>query len=255
MMKIASIYNRKGGTGKSSLCFLAARYLAKAGRRTLAVDLDPQRTITNHFARLENLDGEKAKNKNAFTVLMEKDAIYEARQEIGDNLDLLPGSYDLSEIQSNLPVYAVRDALEHVLDEYDYCLLDNAPNWTALIQASLFAAGLVVIPTLPAAEDLEQAEWSLIRAAKVSRAERRIVLNQHNGERAGKRVRELMEYYGPVFNSFLLESWIPSSSLVRRYTGTGEELNQAAKNKADFMERFAGFMSESFETSIIPEAF
>jgi len=254
-MKTISFYNRKGGVGKSSLCLMAARYLAKTGRRALVADLDPQRTLTNHFTRLEGLDVASARGKNAFTTLMNRDAIYEARVEIDENLHLLPGSYDLSEIQSNLPVYSVKDALEHVLDEYDCCLLDNAPNWTALIQSALHASGLVIIPALPAIEDLEQAEWTLIRTAKVSGAERRIVLNQHDGRRAGARFRDLMSHYEQVFSGCLLDSWIPSSGLVRRYTGTGEKLNRGAKAKVDFTERFADFMGETFDTIEIPEAF
>ena len=254
-MKTISFYNRKGGTGKSSLCFMAARYLARAGKRVLAVDLDPQRTITNNFARLCGGEFDAMRKRNAFTVLMDRDAAYEARAHVSENLDLLPGSYDLSEIQSNLPVFAVRDALEHVLDEYDFCLLDNSPNWTALIQSALFASGLVVIPALPAIEVLEQAEWTLIRTTKVSQAKRLIVLNQHNGDRAGERFREMMVHYQPAFGSHLLDAWIPASALVRRYTATGEELNHTARGKVEFAERFDAFMLEGFESPSIPEAF
>lgn len=45
-MKIISIFNNKGGVGKSTLSFHLAHALAEKGKKTLMIDLDPQSNLT-----------------------------------------------------------------------------------------------------------------------------------------------------------------------------------------------------------------
>lgn len=48
-MRIISIFNQKGGVGKTSLAFHLGWYLSEIGRRTLMVDLDPQGNLSSLF--------------------------------------------------------------------------------------------------------------------------------------------------------------------------------------------------------------
>ena len=52
-MKTISIYNFKGGTGKTSLTFLLGNYLALKGKKVLLIDSDPQSSLTKSFKKLE----------------------------------------------------------------------------------------------------------------------------------------------------------------------------------------------------------
>lgn len=45
-MKIISLFNNKGGVGKSTLAFHLSSILAEMGRKTLIIDLDPQCNVT-----------------------------------------------------------------------------------------------------------------------------------------------------------------------------------------------------------------
>jgi cellulose biosynthesis protein BcsQ len=45
-MKIISLFNNKGGVGKSTLAFHLSNILAELGYRTLIIDLDPQCNLT-----------------------------------------------------------------------------------------------------------------------------------------------------------------------------------------------------------------
>jgi cellulose biosynthesis protein BcsQ len=41
-MRIISLFNNKGGVGKSTLAFHLSNILAEMGHKTLIIDLDPQ---------------------------------------------------------------------------------------------------------------------------------------------------------------------------------------------------------------------
>lgn len=55
-MKIVSVFNNKGGVGKSTLSFHLAHALAEQGKKTLMVDLDPQSNLTLQCLSTEQLE-------------------------------------------------------------------------------------------------------------------------------------------------------------------------------------------------------
>ncbi len=55
-MKIISIFNNKGGVGKSTLSFHLAHALAEMGKKTLMIDLDPQANLTLQCLSAEQLE-------------------------------------------------------------------------------------------------------------------------------------------------------------------------------------------------------
>jgi chromosome partitioning protein len=48
-MKVVSVFNQKGGVGKTSIAFHLGWYLAEIGRRVLLIDLDPQGNLSSLF--------------------------------------------------------------------------------------------------------------------------------------------------------------------------------------------------------------
>jgi chromosome partitioning protein len=243
-MKTISFFNRKGGPGKTSLSFLFARFLAAAAARVLFIDTDPQRTATNHFARLERIKRQEYLDKNIFNVLLDRQGIRDAIIKAG-NVSLLASSFDLSEIVASTSAFAIKNILDELQKDYDYCIIDHGPNFSQLNESGLFASDIIVIPTLPDVEGLEQTEWSIKKIARVAPdAKMKIIINQFKGEHPGKLERELLEMFGPVLDGKLLNSSIPATKLIRRYTATGEQINDTAKGKAAFLDKFTEFVNE-----------
>lgn len=128
-MKIISVFNNKGGVGKSTLTYHLGNSLAELGHRVLMVDLDPQCNLTICAMMEETLhqiweeedsyidDFERAFGQNAeiinkarsihFILKPAEDGISEPQNvpppySIGNNIDLLPGRLSLHKYENKI---------------------------------------------------------------------------------------------------------------------------------------------------------
>lgn len=132
-MKLVSVFNNKGGVGKSTLSFHLAHALAEQGVKTLMVDLDPQSNLTlqclsaEHLEKLwtdeepfiEDFQAALDDSKRSFADFVAtprsvhcllkpiEDGLFEsyglgAVHEIGTNLGLIPGRLSLHTYEDKL---------------------------------------------------------------------------------------------------------------------------------------------------------
>ena len=126
-MKIISIANAKGGTGKSTITFNIAGTIASNSKSVLLIDNDVQGNLTHAF----NVN---CKNKyTMFDIFNDKSIGFnDAITNVESNIDIVPNSIDSAELEDMLASKGMRDAIlqrkvDTIPDKYDFILIDNSP--------------------------------------------------------------------------------------------------------------------------------
>lgn len=155
MSKILVVAAQKGGVGKTSTVRNLSYSLAELGKRVLAVDFDPQFSLTTCFGVD---DSEKLEHTTATlmtTLLEDKELPPKATfiRTVG-KVDLIPSSIQLSVIEANLRLemgseHLFANLLESLRGDYDYILVDTCPSLGTLTISALTAADEVMIPVNP----------------------------------------------------------------------------------------------------------
>lgn len=151
-MKILSICNFKGGTGKTvTACNLAA-ILAREGKRVLLIDADAQHNSSDFFGA----DPEGCTLTDVLEGTGEPTAADNVQETTLDNLDILAADMgllrlDLAAIltQDNAALRRMDDFLYALREdgEYDVIVIDCPPSFTAASVAALVNSDEVLMPT------------------------------------------------------------------------------------------------------------
>ncbi|TYB70512.1 ParA family protein [Bizionia gelidisalsuginis] len=147
MGKIIAIANQKGGVGKTTTSVNLAASLGVLEKKVLLIDADPQANSTSGLG----IDVETVEI-GTYQLLEHtnsaRDAIIKTNTP---NLDIIPAHIDLVAIEIELVdkenrEYMLKKALEDIVDDYDYILIDCAPSLGLLTLNALTAAHSVIIP-------------------------------------------------------------------------------------------------------------
>jgi cellulose biosynthesis protein BcsQ len=145
-MKVVSILNQKGGTGKTSLTALISIALALKGKKVIVVDCDPQGGITSFLSPTE--DEEKVR-PGLFELLGGFNTLSEVMVTVersGAKITLIPSDYRLDQISGSLDPYALKRKFKN-LEGFDYLIFDNPPTVQGISRASCIMADRVYIPS------------------------------------------------------------------------------------------------------------
>jgi len=148
-VKVVSIYNIKGGVGKTASAVNFAYLASKSGLKTLVWDLDPQGATSFYF------------QKRTSTALHIK-KIIKHKTSIEDNIEktnytslfLIPSSFTFRKIDTLLDDFKkskkqLNEILKHFRKEYDIIFLDCPPGLTLLSENIFIASDYLLTPVIP----------------------------------------------------------------------------------------------------------
>lgn len=167
-LQIIAVVNFKGGSGKTTTSAHLAQFLALSGYRVLAIDLDPQASLTALYGIQPELD-EKPSFYEAIRYDEGRRSITEIIQPTNfPNLHVVPANLELQEYEYETPLAMQRKdsmegklfytrigaALAEVDDQYDVVVIDCPPQLGYLTLTALTAATSVLITVHPQMLDI-----------------------------------------------------------------------------------------------------
>ena len=164
-LQVLAVTNFKGGSGKTTTSAHLAQYLALRGYRVLAIDLDPQASLSALFGLLPEVQvgpGETLYGALRYDAARRplRDII---RETYFDGLHIVPGNLELMEFEHETPralngsvaqpgeIFFARiaTAIDSVEKDYDCVIIDCPPQLGYLTLAGLCAATGMIITVHP----------------------------------------------------------------------------------------------------------
>ena len=169
-LQVLAISNFKGGSAKTTTSVHLAHYLALHGYRVLAIDLDPQASLSAMFGAQPEVD--VGSNETIYAALRYDENRRPIRDIIRktyfEGIDLIPGNLEVMEYEHDTPRMLAQgrsssggiffERLKLVLSEveadYDVVILDTPPSLGFLTLGAIYAATGMIVTVHPAMLDI-----------------------------------------------------------------------------------------------------
>ncbi len=164
-LQVVAVTNFKGGSGKTTTSAHLAQYFALRGYRVLAIDLDPQASLSALFGIQPEFDLDE--NETIYGAIryddQQRPLADTIRKTYFTGLDIVPGNLELQEFEHETPralsegrrttdrmfFTRVSTVLKSVEADYDIVVLDCPPSLGYLTLSALCAASSVLVTIHP----------------------------------------------------------------------------------------------------------
>ena len=184
-LQILAVTNFKGGSGKTTTAAHLSQYLALRGYRVLAIDLDPQSSLSALLGYQPETDvGENETLYGALRYDEQRRSLREvAKQTYFPGLDIVPGNLELQEFEHETPrmlagrrqsgqeifFARVASAIQSVAETYDVVVIDCPPQLGFLTLGALCAATGVLVTVHPQMLDIASMSQFLLMTGDLLR--------------------------------------------------------------------------------------
>lgn len=246
---IITVFNNKGGVGKTTMTINLAAAINQLGKRVLLIDIDAQANLTTGLG-IDPLDDIELQGKKDVTHLLTEpktkleDTIFCKKwPHIGVELDIIPSHIRLSQMESELIQIFDSDRLllkKLKNHNYDFIFIDPPPSFGKVNRISLMASSGILIPTQLSPYPVRALEYVLEQAYQIQEVregdlpilgiavsmydERSSTFNGSMVDRIYEILKKNPE--GKEIKLFNENTWIPRLNIVAKCPDKGYPLHQ-----------------------------
>ena len=180
-LQVLAVANFKGGSAKTTTSLYLTQYLGLRGLRVLAIDLDPQASLTALFGYQPEFDIEE--NDTLYGAIRYDDKRRSMKDVVRntyfDGVSLVPGNLELMEFEHDTP-RAIADGkargseiffrrvaatIQEVADDFDVVIIDCPPQLGYLTLGAINAATAMLVTIHPQMVDVASMSQFLLMTA------------------------------------------------------------------------------------------
>lgn len=209
----------KGGSGKSSITVNLGFALSKLGFKMLLIDTDSQMNLSSSYDFKES-------EKNFRQAFLNKEDIREhIVQTAYENIDLVVGSKELKNIDSEMPFMKFREIrtktiLSGVIEsnEYDFILLDTNPSLGMYNTCLFYSCDQLMIPVEPGEYEVDGLDTFIQHFADMREFKPELKVLGIVANKVDKRTNiscDAINILLDVYGTFVFDAYIPLDTNIK----------------------------------------